>query len=224
MAVTVPRPKLNWRERLYLPAIVSGLAITFKHFKNMLLGHTKVTMQYPEQKWDNHLPDHYRGAPALVRDADLRRSGAGACLLPAPLGTAARPAGDLHREQVGRHVSHDMRLERLVDAQPEVAFDSFVDPEAQHQLYAEEPDWVVESECDLRIGGHWTISFGPPDARRWREANVFREIIRPRRLGYSSTMTRPDGSSVRKALKSAKVSTCSALLPKLISRTCLPIW
>src|SRR5438132_189126 len=72
MAITVPRPKLNWRERLYLPAIVAGLAITFKHFKNMLLGRTKVTMQYPEQKWDSSLPDHYRGAPALVRDEDGR--------------------------------------------------------------------------------------------------------------------------------------------------------
>src|SRR5438552_3202207 len=38
----------------------------------MLLGRTKVTMQYPEQKWDSSLPDHYRGAPALVRDEDGR--------------------------------------------------------------------------------------------------------------------------------------------------------
>ena len=72
MAITVSRPKLNWRERLYLPAIVAGLAITFKHFKNLLLGRTKVTMQYPEQKWDGNLPDYYRGAPALVRDEDGR--------------------------------------------------------------------------------------------------------------------------------------------------------
>jgi NADH-quinone oxidoreductase subunit I len=72
MAITVARPKLNWRERLYLPAIVAGLAITFKHFKNLLLGRTKVTMQYPEQTWDSNLPDYYRGAPALVRDEDGR--------------------------------------------------------------------------------------------------------------------------------------------------------
>src|SRR4051812_42608249 len=68
MAITVSRPKLNFRERLYLPAILSGMAITFRHFKNMLLGRTKVTMQYPEEKWDANLPEHYRGAPALVRD------------------------------------------------------------------------------------------------------------------------------------------------------------
>ena len=76
MTITVPRPKLNWRERLYLPAIVAGLAITLKHFKNMLFGRTQVTMQYPEQKWDSHLPDHYRGAPALVRDAVQSAEGA----------------------------------------------------------------------------------------------------------------------------------------------------
>ena len=44
------------------------MAITFRHFVNMLTGRTKVTMQYPEQKWDAHMPEHYRGAPALVKD------------------------------------------------------------------------------------------------------------------------------------------------------------
>ena len=72
MAYTVARPKLNWRERMYLPAIVGGLTITLKHFINILLGRTKITMQYPEEKLDSSLPDHYRGAPALVRDSDGR--------------------------------------------------------------------------------------------------------------------------------------------------------
>ena len=73
MAYTVLRPKLNFREKLYLPAIAAGLAITIKHLKNMLLGRTKVVMQYPEEKWDSHLPAHYRGAPALVRDKERER-------------------------------------------------------------------------------------------------------------------------------------------------------
>jgi len=68
MAITVPRPKLTFWEKLYLPAAVAGLAITWKHFKNMVLGRTQVTMEYPEQKWDSHLPEHYRGAPTLVKD------------------------------------------------------------------------------------------------------------------------------------------------------------
>jgi len=53
MAYTIPRPKLTWAERLFLPVFVSGLAITWKHLKNRLLGRTKVTMEYPEQEWDS---------------------------------------------------------------------------------------------------------------------------------------------------------------------------
>ncbi|MEP6603236.1 MAG: NADH-quinone oxidoreductase subunit I [Spartobacteria bacterium] len=72
MAISVNRPNLNWRERMYLPAIAGGLLITLKHFTNMLFGRTKVTMEYPEQTRDAALPDYYRGAPALVRDTDDR--------------------------------------------------------------------------------------------------------------------------------------------------------
>ncbi|PYL31828.1 MAG: NADH-quinone oxidoreductase subunit D, partial [Verrucomicrobia bacterium] len=53
MAITVPRPNLNWRERMFLPAIAAGLLITLKHFKNMIFRRTKVTMEYPEEKWDS---------------------------------------------------------------------------------------------------------------------------------------------------------------------------
>ncbi|MEI8342141.1 MAG: NADH-quinone oxidoreductase subunit I [Verrucomicrobiota bacterium] len=68
MTYTVPRPKLTFAEKLYLPVIVAGLMITIKHLINMLLGRTKVVMQYPEEKWDASLPSYYRGAPTLVKD------------------------------------------------------------------------------------------------------------------------------------------------------------
>jgi uncharacterized protein YndB with AHSA1/START domain len=93
-------------------------------------------------------------------------------------------------------VSHELRLERLYHAPPEVVFDAFIDPAAQKELYAEAPDWIVESECDLRVGGRWSISFGPPGDEPARETNVFTEVDRPRRLAYKSTMAMPDGSSL----------------------------
>lgn len=68
MAYTVPRPKLTFGEKIYLPAVMAGLRITFRHFKNMLLGRTKFIMQYPEERWDSQLPSYYRGAPTLVTD------------------------------------------------------------------------------------------------------------------------------------------------------------
>jgi uncharacterized protein YndB with AHSA1/START domain len=93
-------------------------------------------------------------------------------------------------------VSHDLRLERLYDAAPEVVFDAFTDPDVQKELYADAPDWIVEAECDLRVGGRWTITFGPPGGPPARETNMFEVVERPRRLVYASTMTMPDGSNV----------------------------
>ena len=44
MAYVVQRPELTLKEKAYLPSIVSGLKITFGHFKKMLKGETKVTI------------------------------------------------------------------------------------------------------------------------------------------------------------------------------------
>ena len=65
MAMVVKRPKLSPAEWLYLPAIVSGLAITFKHIKKIVSGQTKVTMQYPEERWGTQscLPGKRRNGP-----------------------------------------------------------------------------------------------------------------------------------------------------------------
>ena len=93
-------------------------------------------------------------------------------------------------------MSHDLRLERTYDAAQEVVFDAFTDPEAQQELYADAPDWIVEATCDLRVGGRWTIAFGPAGSTPARETNVFQVVDRPRRLVYASTMAMPDGSNI----------------------------
>jgi uncharacterized protein YndB with AHSA1/START domain len=91
-------------------------------------------------------------------------------------------------------MSYELRVERLIDGPPEVVFDAFFDPDAQVELYANtegEPDWMVESELDLRVGGTWTISFGKPGDEPYRETNVFTEVDRPRRAVFESSMFFP---------------------------------
>jgi NADH-quinone oxidoreductase subunit I len=66
--IVVQRPKLAWHEKLFLSTLWKGLKITLGHAVRMLRGKTQVVMQYPEQKWDENLPEWYRGAPALVTD------------------------------------------------------------------------------------------------------------------------------------------------------------
>ena len=72
MAIVVNRPKLTFAEKCYLPSILAGLAITWKHMKRALFNKGVVTMQYPEEKWDANLPEWYRGAPTLVVDENGR--------------------------------------------------------------------------------------------------------------------------------------------------------
>jgi NADH-quinone oxidoreductase subunit I len=72
MAITVTRPRLSLAEKIYLPSIIGGLLITLKHIIRQVTGQTKVTMQYPEQKWDAQLPSWYRGAPTLVSNEEGR--------------------------------------------------------------------------------------------------------------------------------------------------------
>jgi NADH-quinone oxidoreductase subunit I len=68
MAKVVERKPLSAYERSYLPALVGGLKVTWKHFKRTAFEGRPVTMQYPEEKWV--VPPGYRGAPYLVSDQD----------------------------------------------------------------------------------------------------------------------------------------------------------
>jgi uncharacterized protein YndB with AHSA1/START domain len=89
-------------------------------------------------------------------------------------------------------MTHELRIERLFDAPPELVFDTLVDPDAQEELYSGELEgWaLLRSEIDLRVGGTWTIVFGPADGSGEpdRMTSVFTEIDRPHRLVHELSM------------------------------------
>jgi uncharacterized protein YndB with AHSA1/START domain len=91
---------------------------------------------------------------------------------------------------------HELRFERVIDATPDVVFDAFTEPAGQAAFYRQnEPGWIVRSQCDLRVGGVWTVEFGPTPDQIYRHRHVFEVIDRPRRLLMKTTETRLDGSS-----------------------------
>jgi len=59
------RPAASPAVSCYFTAVTGGIRVTLNHFLRK-----KITMQYPEQKWQ--LPENYRGAPYLVKDQDGR--------------------------------------------------------------------------------------------------------------------------------------------------------
>jgi NADH-quinone oxidoreductase subunit I len=92
---------LNFWERIYLPAIAQGLAITMKHFWRK-----PVTIQYPEQQ--REYSKNFRGLHSLKRDEEGRErcTACGLCALSCPaeaitMTAAERQKGEenLYREE-----------------------------------------------------------------------------------------------------------------------------
>jgi uncharacterized protein YndB with AHSA1/START domain len=94
-------------------------------------------------------------------------------------------------------MSEDVRFAREIDAAPEKVFDAFSQPGGQEAFYrTDDAGWIVESECDFRVGGAWTVTFGPSRSELYRHEHRFRVIERPRRLLVDTTETRGDGSTL----------------------------
>jgi uncharacterized protein YndB with AHSA1/START domain len=92
-------------------------------------------------------------------------------------------------------MSEDAVFARLINARPEVVFDALTGQDGQEAFYGE-AGWTVESRCDLRVGGLWTVMFWPSPDEIYRHDHVFRVIDRPSRLLLDTTETRPDQSIV----------------------------
>jgi uncharacterized protein YndB with AHSA1/START domain len=92
-------------------------------------------------------------------------------------------------------MSEDVRFARVIDAARGAVFDAFTQPGGQEAFYSE-AGWSVESECDLRVGGVWTVTFGPSRNEVYRHDHVFRVIDRPSRILVDTTESRPDGSNL----------------------------
>lgn len=59
----------------------------------------------------------------------------------------------------------------------------------------------MQSDCDLRLGGAWTVAFGPSPSQLYRHEHVFRAIERPRRLVLTTTEIPLDGSTFKTELE-----------------------
>lgn len=78
-SVVVVKKQMSFIEKLYLPAIFSGMIITFRHFFKK-----KVTVNYPEQK--RSFSGIYRGLHVLKRDENgaERCTACGLCAVACP--------------------------------------------------------------------------------------------------------------------------------------------
>ncbi len=86
-------------------------------------------------------------------------------------------------------MSYDLKVERLLDATPEEAFDAFIDGDAMKDWYQIEPSWDVELvKAEPNVGGTTVIRFGNSE-QGWecREDLTYRELDRPNRIVFGMT-------------------------------------
>ena len=103
------RAKLGFVERLYLPAIVKGLAVSSRHFFSNLRGfvtgknRTDFVVQYPEERVD--YADAFRGMPVLVQleNGQPRCVACGLCEFACPTDCISIVPGELEGARIERY-------------------------------------------------------------------------------------------------------------------------
>ncbi|HXN71847.1 MAG TPA: SRPBCC domain-containing protein [Candidatus Acidoferrales bacterium] len=107
--------------------------------------------------------------------------------LPTMSGKNSYVAGDKEREVV---------ITRVFDAPRELVFKAWTDPRIMKEWYG--PKMFTNSVCelDVRVGGAWRIVMRGPDGAEYPGRGVYREIVKPERLVFTSDATDKDGNVI----------------------------
>jgi uncharacterized protein YndB with AHSA1/START domain len=102
-------------------------------------------------------------------------------------------------------MSYELRVERVLNATAEEAWEAYTDAEAAKVWFKLGPDGpddsIVEITNDLRVGGEWNAAWGDSPERLFRERGVYQVVDRPRRLVMAHTGWTPDGESMATTLE-----------------------
>jgi uncharacterized protein YndB with AHSA1/START domain len=90
-------------------------------------------------------------------------------------------------------MTHELRIERLIDAPVELVYDTFCDPDLQAAIHGQgQPGWVIHrAETDVRVGGTSTYQMGAEGQEPDTEIRRFTAVERPHRLAFTHRMIVP---------------------------------
>jgi uncharacterized protein YndB with AHSA1/START domain len=89
-------------------------------------------------------------------------------------------------------MTHQLKVTEVIEAAPKAVLDGFLDMYGENRAA-----WIHRSELDLRVGGAWSVDFGPPGPPDFHEDRVITAYEPGRRLAYSMTATYEDAPPLR---------------------------
>jgi uncharacterized protein YndB with AHSA1/START domain len=82
-----------------------------------------------------------------------------------------------------------LRIERVIDAPPDVVFRAWTTREAMEEWYRDGDDATARvTELDVRVGGRYRIEFGPEGTAPFVESGEYLVVDEPHRLVMSETL------------------------------------
>jgi uncharacterized protein YndB with AHSA1/START domain len=91
-------------------------------------------------------------------------------------------------------------ITRVFDAPRELVFKAWTDPKIMKEWYG--PKMFTNTVCELeaRVGGAWRIVMRGPDGAEYPGRGVYREVVKPERLVFTSEATDKEGKIILKGL------------------------
>lgn len=84
-------------------------------------------------------------------------------------------------------MTYELKVDEVIEAAPAAVLDGFIEMYGTNR-----PAWIHRSELDLRVGGSWTVDFGPPGPPAFHEERVITDYRPGHRLAYTMTATYQD--------------------------------
>jgi uncharacterized protein YndB with AHSA1/START domain len=89
---------------------------------------------------------------------------------------------------------------RVFDAPRELVWKAWTDPKIMKEWYGPKMFTNTVCELDVRVGGAWRIVMRGPDGAEYPGGGVYREVVKPERLVFTSEATDKEGKIILKGL------------------------
>jgi uncharacterized protein YndB with AHSA1/START domain len=101
---------------------------------------------------------------------------------------------DIH--PINDTAARELVITRVFDAPRELVWQAWTDPEHMKRWWGPQHFTAPACKIDLRVGGHYHFCMRSPEGQEFWNTGVYREVVAPSRLVYTSNFADEKGNIV----------------------------